>query len=109
MLPSAALRETSGRVTVAIATPKRPSGNCIRRNATLRKLIGPSPRPEANPLFTATFTCTALAAIVAGIIMADDFAHARISPVEVGLKWKPTRDKRRQLDHELQQTTDQRA
>ena len=44
MFPSAALRETSGSVTVPMATPKIPSGNCIRRNAMLSQLTGPSPR-----------------------------------------------------------------
>ena len=33
LLPTAALREINGRVTVATATPKIPSGNCINRNA----------------------------------------------------------------------------
>ena len=66
--PRAALFETSGSVTVPMATPKIPSGNCIRRNAMFSQLTGPFPRLAANPLLISTFTCTALAAITAGPI-----------------------------------------
>ncbi len=52
MLPSAALREISGSVTVATATPKIPSGNCISRNAMLSQPLAPSSSYEANPLLT---------------------------------------------------------
>ena len=69
VLPTAALRDTKGSVTVATATPKIPSGNCIKRNAMFSQAIGPSPRPDAKILFTATLTCTALAAIIAGPII----------------------------------------
>ena len=68
VFPSAALFDTSGSVTVPIATPKIPSGNCIKRNAMLSQLTGPFPRLAANPLLISTFTWTALAAITAGPI-----------------------------------------
>ena len=32
-LPAAALRDTEGKVAEAMATPKSPSGSCIKRNA----------------------------------------------------------------------------
>src|SRR5207245_2713175 len=48
VLPTAALRETRGSVTVATATPKIPSGNCIRRNAMFSQAIGPSPKPDGQ-------------------------------------------------------------
>jgi hypothetical protein len=69
VLPTAALRETKGSVTVATATPKIPRGNCIKRKAMFNHVIGPSPIPDAKMLLTATFTCTALAAIIAGPII----------------------------------------
>ena len=68
MFPTAALFDTNGRVTVPIATPKIPNGNCISRNAMFNQLTGPLPRLAANPLLMSTFTCTALAAITAGPI-----------------------------------------
>ena len=68
VFPSAALFDTSGNVTVPMATPKIPSGNCIRRNAMLSQLTGPLPRLAANPLLISTFTWTALAAMTAGPI-----------------------------------------
>ena len=33
MLPAAALREIDGSVADAMATPNRPSGSCMKRNA----------------------------------------------------------------------------
>ena len=68
MSPSAAVRETSGKVTVPTATPKIPSGNCINRKAMFNQLTGPSPSRAAKPLLISTFTWTALAAITAGPI-----------------------------------------
>src|SRR5437667_12336136 len=59
IFPTAALFETSGRVTVPMATPKIPSGNCIKRKAMFSQLTGPLPRLAANPLLIRTFTCTA--------------------------------------------------
>src|SRR5205823_5673837 len=41
IFPIAALFATSGSVTVPIATPKIPSGNCISRKAILSQLTGP--------------------------------------------------------------------
>src|SRR6059058_6138259 len=43
ILPIAALFATSGSVTVPMATPKIPSGNCINRKAILSQLTGPLP------------------------------------------------------------------
>ena len=66
--PPAAIFETAGNVTVATATPKIPSGNCIRRKAYESQLTAPSSRNDAKMLFTITLTCTALAAMTAGNI-----------------------------------------
>ena len=82
---------------------KNPSGNCIRRNAMFSQVMGPSPNDEAKPLFTATFTWTALAAIVAGPISSENVAHAGIAPLEVGSETKTDAHERRQLHEQLQQ------
>ncbi len=51
-----------------MATPNIPSGNCIKRNALLSHDTAPLPWLLAKDVFTATLTCTALAAITAGPI-----------------------------------------
>ena len=71
------------------------------------QVIGPLPKVEANPLFTATFTCTALAAIVAGPIKREDGAHARIAPVEVEAEAKTGARGGRKLHEQLQETAEQ--
>ena len=76
--------------SVATATPKTPSGNCIRRKAMLSQLIGPLPNDEAKPLFTATFTCTALAAIVAGAMSARMVRTPRSRQLKSNRNRKPT-------------------
>ena len=69
-----ALREMSGRVADAIATPNSPSGSCMKRKANWSQLTGPlTPRTrstmvEAKFVFTATLTCTAAVPTMAGII-----------------------------------------
>ncbi len=68
MSPTAALLLTSGSVTVAMATPNTPSGSCISRNALLSHETAPLPWSLAKEAFTATLTCTALAAMTAGPI-----------------------------------------
>ena len=91
ILPTAALLETSGRVTVPIATPNTPSGSCIRRNAMLSQLTGPSPKVEANELLTSTLTCTALAATTAGPISTSTVRTPSSFQWKSGLKRNPTR------------------
>ena len=59
---------TSGRVTVAIATPKTPSGSCMRRKELLSHVTAPLPWWLAKEALTITLTCTALAATTAGPI-----------------------------------------
>ena len=67
-LPSAMFFASSGSVTVPMATPKIPSGSCMRRNALFSHVTEPAARCVANEVLTITFTCTALAAITAGAI-----------------------------------------
>ena len=59
---------TSGSVTVAMATPKTPSGNCMSRKALLSHVTAPLPWWLANEALTITLICTALAAMTAGPI-----------------------------------------
>ena len=68
VLPLAAMRVSSGSATVPSATPKTPSGSCMRRNATVSQNVGPSPSCEANTELTSTLTCVVLAAITDGPI-----------------------------------------
>ena len=84
IFPTAALFETSGRVTVPMATPKIPSGNCIKRKAMLSQLTGPLPRLAANPLLIRTFTCTALAAMIAGAINVSTARTPSVAPLKIG-------------------------
>ena len=66
MSPAPARRDSSGSVTVPSATPNRPSGSCIRRNAIDSQKIGPSPSVEANIELTSTLNCVVLAAMTDG-------------------------------------------
>ena len=65
-LPTATRRESSGSVTVPIATPNSPSGSCISRNAIANQKIGPSPRCEAKIELISTLNCVVLAAMTDG-------------------------------------------
>ena len=88
LLPSAALRETSGSVTVATATPKIPSGNCMRRNAMFSHVIGAIARSRR--------TAKKRIAVDRDVHLhgarrdggrthqGKDFAHTGIAPVEIG-------------------------
>ena len=74
--PRATCRDTTGRVTVPIATPKSPIGSCMKRKATFSHDTGPLPRYEAKLLLTNTFTCTAAAPIVAGAMSRSTWRSA---------------------------------
>ena len=56
------------------------------------QVIGPLPNDEAKPLFTATFTCTALAAIVAGPINARMVRTPGSRQLKSNRKRKPARE-----------------
>src|SRR6476620_1226588 len=62
----AAIRETTGKVIVATATPKTPIGSCMRRKAKLNQDTASFPRNDAKLLLTITLIWTALAAITEG-------------------------------------------
>ena len=68
VLPLAASLASSGSATVPRATPKMPSGSCIRRNATVSQNVGPSPSCDANIELISTFTWVVLAATTDGPI-----------------------------------------
>src|ERR1019366_2462874 len=87
--PATTSRDSSGSVTVPSATPNRPSGNCMSRNAIESQNIGPSPRVDANIELTRTFTC--------------------VVPLEIGAKSIAQTRQRWQLDAQLQRAADQRA
>ena len=57
----------------------------------LSQLTGPSPSRAANPLFTRTFTCTALAAMTAGPIKIKIVRTPESRHLKSGLNSKPTR------------------
>src|SRR6266850_1909670 len=76
MLPVAAIRASSGRATVPRATPKIPSGICIRRKAAASQKVGPSPSFDAYTELTSTLTWVVLAATTEG-----PGAEIRIEPV----------------------------
>ncbi len=68
-LPAPALLEIEGSVADAIATPKSPSGNCMKRKAYPSQLTGPLPGiREAKLVFTMTLICTAALPRMAGPI-----------------------------------------
>ena len=48
MCPATTSRDSSGSVTVPNATPNKPSGSCINRNAMDSQNIGPSPESRGE-------------------------------------------------------------
>ena len=74
----------------------------------LSQVIGPLPNVEAKPLFTATFTCTALAAIVAGPIKARIVRTPGSRQSKSNRKRKPRARGGGNLDKQLQETAKQR-
>ena len=107
--PAAAMRASSGRATVPSATPKRPSGSCIRRKATASQKVGPSPSCEANTELTSTLTCVVLAAMTEGPIRRSTATHARVAPVKVGPVAEARRRSAGSCTQQLQRAPDQRA
>jgi len=63
-----------GSMAEAMATPNRPRGSCMKRNANCNQLTGPSTPvrgstiEEAKLVLTTTFTCTAAEPMMAGPI-----------------------------------------
>src|ERR1700719_3398720 len=94
MSPSAAVRETNGKVTVPTATPKMPSGNCIRRNAMFNQLTGPSPRRAAGGDYGRTH-------------QRQHSSHALIAPVKVRVVLVTDTTQRRKLRRQLPNAPDQ--
>src|SRR6266550_3851573 len=111
VLPTAALRETNGSVTVATATPKIPRGNCIKRKAMFSHVIGPSPIPDAKMLLTATFTCTALAEMRMTPIGLWIEPVTKRFPADDGAEIEKTRGHRRDAEDvsRVQHSHDQRS
>jgi len=64
--PRAACALTAGNMAVAIATPNTPMGNCMSRNAQFSQATAPSPKNDANQVFTNTLIWTAATATTDG-------------------------------------------
>src|SRR6266516_1005209 len=94
-LLTAALRETDGRRADAKATPKTPSGNCMKRKAYVSQLTGPSgprsgsERREAKLVFTVTLIWTAVLTRIAGPIRRKICCNPGCDQLKAGLKLKP--------------------